>query len=235
MLRWGRISGLVLALFCLVAPAAHAAPLGRSVLVSCDRDARQATFQGQVSAYRKGGKMQLRFTLQASTPDEPRYRKIDADGFGQWITAPAGLRKYTYDKTVEALLAPAGYRAVVDFRWRDARGRLVRTEKAISPVCKQPDERPDLILRNVRPDRDGFVAVVVNRGRQVAGAFDVDFLRDGVSVGTARVMEVAAGAAVDVFLPGGSCTSGQELEAVVDPLSEVDETDEENDAFSVTC
>ena len=45
---------------------------------------------------------------------------------------------------------PANYRVVVDFRWRDRAGKTMRTERAISPVCKQPDLRPDLVVRNVR-------------------------------------------------------------------------------------
>src|SRR3954454_20772537 len=202
MLRWRRIAGLCAALFCLLAPGAQAASgYARAVLMSCDRDAHRAIFEGQMTAVRKT-RMQLRFTLQVSTPEAPRFRRVNADGFGEWIAAPA-VRKYTYDKTVEGLLVPASYRAVIDFRWRDARGRTVGSERAISPSCRQPDLRPDLVLRNVRPDRDGYTAVVLNRGKQAAGAFDVAFLRNGRTIGSTRVVGVAPGASVNVFLPGG--------------------------------
>jgi len=235
MIRWRRIIGLCAALFCLLAPAADAASTGygKALLVSCDRDTHVAMFQGQVSAYRKL-KMQMRFTLQVATPEAPRFRRVVAAGFGEWITAPA-VRKYTYDKTVEGLLVPASYRMVVDFRWRDARTRTVRSERSISPVCRQPDLRPDLVLRDVRADRDGYVAVVFNRGKQAAGAFDVDFLRNGKAIGSTRVLGVAPGTSVDVFLPGSRCGEGEELLAVVDPLSEVDEANEDNDDFKVAC
>jgi hypothetical protein len=237
MIRWTRITGLCVALLCLLTPVADAVTgtYGKAVLAACDVDAHEATFQGQVTQIRKGLKMQMRFTLQASTPDAPKFRKISADGFGVWITAPAGVRKYTYDKTVQALLPPAGYRVAVDFRWRTSGGKTVRTERVLSPVCKQPDLRPDLALRNVRTDRDGYVAVVVNRGRGAAGAFDVDFLRNGRSIGSARVAGVAPGAAVNVFLPGGRCGEGEALLAIVDPRSEVDESNEDNDSFDVAC
>jgi hypothetical protein len=235
MVRWRRIIGLCAAVFCLFAPAAdaRATSYGKALLASCDRDTHVAMFQGQMSAFKRA-KMQMRFTLQVSTPDAPRFRRVAADGFGAWITAPA-VRRYTYDKTVEGLLVPANYRMVVDFRWRDARGRTLRSERATSPVCKQPDLRPDLVLRNIRHDRDGYVAVVVNRGKQPAGAFDVEFLRNGKPIGRTRVLGVAPGANVDVFLPGPPCGAGEELLAVVDPLSEVDEFDEENDSFQVAC
>ena len=36
---------------------------------------------------------------------------------------------------------------------------------------------------------------------------------------------------MNVFLPGGKCGEGEALLAVVDPRSEVDESDEDNDSF----
>jgi hypothetical protein len=236
MPRWTRIALVLVAAFALLAPGAHAAsPFAKATVVSCDREAREAVFAGRVLIVRRAVRMQMRFTLQATTPDEPRWRKVDAPGFGEWITAPAGYGKYTYDKTVQELLAPASYRAVVNFRWRDAGGRIVRSERAVSGVCRQPDSRPDLVVRDVHADRDGLVAVVRNRGRQPAGGFDVDFLRDGEAVGTVRVVALEPHATVDVFLPGARCAPGQRLEAIVDPRSEVDEADEENDTLSVSC
>jgi hypothetical protein len=237
MIRWRRIVGLAVALFCLLAPASQAArgTYGKAVLAACDRDAHEATFEGQISAFRTGLKMQLRFTLQVSTPDAPKFRRVGADGFGEWITAPAGVRKYTYDKTVQALLVPASYRTVIEFRWRTAAGKTVRRERVTSRICRQPDLRPDLALRSVRPERDGYVAMVVNRGRGAAGAFAVDFLRNGRAIGTQRVAGVAAGAAVEVFLRNVRCGAGEELLTVVDPRSEVDEADESNDSLSVAC
>ena len=76
---------------------------------------------------------------------------------------------------------PAGARELPRRSWTSAgataRGKTVRTERAISPVCKQPDARPDLVVRNVRVEDGGYVGVVFNRGREAAGPFDVDFLR----------------------------------------------------------
>jgi len=239
MIRWGRITGLICAVFCVLAPAAgarQATPAyGKAVLTSCDKEAHVATFEGQMMLVKKATKLQMRFTLQASTPESPKLRKIDADGFGEWISAPAGVRKYTYDKTVEALLSPASYRVQIDFRWKASSGRNVRSERAYSPVCRQPDLRPDLVLRNVSSDRDGYTAVVVNRGKGAAGAFDVGFQRNGTSVGSSRVAGIAAGATVNVFLPAPPCGEGEQLTAVVDAQSEVDEVDEENDTFDVSC
>jgi hypothetical protein len=238
--RWRRIIGVSVALLVLVVPAAQArtSPFARATLVSCDRDAREAVFEGRVLSFHKAPKMQLRFTLQASTPDAPGWRKIQAEGFGTWITVPPALAKYTYDKTVEDLLAPASYRAVLDFRWRDRRGKTIRTERAVSPVCKQPDARPDLLVRSVQAEGGEYVAVVFNRGREAAGPFAVAFLVDGVSVGTVEVAELAPQTPVTVMTPAPptpACASGTPIEAVADPRSQVDEADADNDSLSSFC
>jgi hypothetical protein len=237
MIRWRGIVGVSVAVFVLLVPGAQArtSPFAKATLVSCDRDAREAVFEGRVLSVKKAAKMQLRFTLQALTPDDSHWRKVDARGFGTWITAPPPLAKYTYDKTVQDLLAPASYRAVVDFRWRDRKGRTVRTERVISPVCKQPDARPDLIVRSIKVEAGEYFAVIFNRGREDADAFAVDFLADGEPLGTFEVVGLAPQTSVTVMLPGPPCAPGTTVEAVADARSEIDEADEENDSLGVLC
>ena len=113
----------------------------------------------------------------------------------------------------------------------------MRTERAISPVCKQPDARPDLVVRNVRVEDGDYVAVVFNRGREAAGPFAVDFLRDGVAGRHGRGHRAGAADAGhgDVARAGGRARRATPLEAVADPRSQVDEADEENNSFSVVC
>jgi hypothetical protein len=239
MIRWRRITGLSLALFALVAARADAAAgYGKAVVVSCDKDAREAVFEGQVRAYRKSPRMQMRFTLQATTPDARRWRRVEVPDFSEWITAPASVGKYTYDKTVQDLLAPASYRAVVDFRWKSRAGKTIRSERAISPVCRQPDARPDLVVRNVRIEEGSYIGVVYNRGREAAGPFAVDFLLDGRSVGVVEVTQLASQTPITVMTPaprGAPCAPGTPLETVADPRAQVDEADEENNSLATAC
>ena len=121
---------------------------GRVRLLACETgpaDAdRAAAFEGRVRAQRPGQRLQMRFTLQVSTPDAPRWRTVPAPGFGVWYSADSGVTRWTYSKRVQDLLAPASYRAKVRFRWRDARGTVVARTAVVSPSCKQPDVRPDL-------------------------------------------------------------------------------------------
>jgi len=242
MIRWARIIGVTAAVFFLLVAGSQArAPqlsYGRAVVLNCDKELREAVFEGQVRVYRKAPRMQMRFTLQASTPDAPAWRKVEVPNFSGWISAPVNVGKYTYDKTVQDLLAPASYRAVVDFRWKSRAGKTIRTERAISGVCKQPDARPDLVMRNVRVEDGSYVGVVFNRGREAAGPFAVDFLVEGVSVGTVEVIGLAAQTPITVMTPAArrpACAAGSTIEAVADARAQVDEADEENNAFSAVC
>src|SRR3954471_10830531 len=117
------IAAVVLA----TAPPAHAAThMGQAVLLRCDSGV--ATFEGRVTALKRATKAQMRFTLQARTPEEATWRAVSTPGFGALLTSPEGDGRYVYDKTVQELLAPAEYRALIRFRWRDAHGRVLRTE-----------------------------------------------------------------------------------------------------------
>jgi hypothetical protein len=146
--------------------------------------------------------------------------------------------KYTYDKTVQDLLAPASYRAVIDFRWKSRSGKTIRSERVTSPVCRQPDARPDLVVRNVRREAGSFVGIIVNRGREIAGPFAVDFLVDGAPVGTVEVAALDPDAPLTVMtpVPRGSCAAPDApVDVVADTRAQVDEADEENNSFSTSC
>jgi hypothetical protein len=185
--------------------------------------------------------MQMRFTLQAGTPDAPAWAKVAAPGFGTWITARRGAPVYLYDKTVDGLLAPAGYRAVVDFRWRDAAGRVIRTSRDTSRTCHQPDPRPNLsaggldIQPAAEAGRRRYVATLVNTGRGAAGPFEVDITREGALLGSLQIAGLAAGAHRTVALAGPACTPGEQIAVVVDAANAVDESDEGDNVLSVIC
>jgi hypothetical protein len=219
----------------LAAAPAHAAQV---VVLRCTHGAtpaeRSVTFEGRIAAIARSRRMQMRFTLQAHTPDEPAWDRVAVPGFGTWITAPRGTR-YLYDKRVEQLVAPGDYRAVVAFRWRDAQGRTVRREQATSRVCHQPDPRPDLAVVALRAGAR-YVAVVANRGRGVAGPFTVAFTRNGEPLGSVAVSGLASGTTTDAVLRGApACSAGDQIAAQVDAGDAVDEVDEDGNVLTVTC
>jgi hypothetical protein len=238
MIRWGRIIGVALAVFTVVTARADAAAgYGKAVVVSCDKDAREAVFEGQMRVYRRAPRMQMRFTLQALTRDTPKWAKVDLPDFSEWVSAPANVGKYTYDKTVQDLLPGANYRVVVNFRWKSRAGKTLRSERVTSRVCRQPDARPDLVVRSVRIEEGSYVGGVFNRGREAAGPFVVDFILDGGSVGTVQVTGLAPRTSITVMTPAprAQCAPGTPLEVVADARAQVDEADEENNSFSTAC
>jgi hypothetical protein len=234
-----------IAVLLLAAAPAHAWSPGGVSVTRCDKgltpDGRVVVFEGRISAVHGARRMQMRFTLQARTPDDPAWRKVTAAGFGAWITAPRGVSRYLYDKTVDNLLAPASYRAVVDFRWRDAGGHVIRSSHATSRSCRQPDPRPDLTVGQLRvapaaaAGRRRYVATIANAGRGAAGAFDVDFTRNGTPIGTVTVSHLTAGRERNVFVSAPACAPGDEIAAVVDARDAVDESDEDDDVLSIIC
>jgi hypothetical protein len=219
--------------FAVAATPAHASvKLGQAVQRSCDEGV--AVFEGRVLPLRRAVKTQMRFTLQARTPDAPEWRRVPAVGFGTWITAPPRVGRYLYDKTVEQLLAPADYRAVVAFRWRDANGHTVRSERAVSRVCRQPDPRPDLEVSALKVG-GRYVAVLTNSGRGDASPFSVAFTRNGEPLGSVAVAGLAAGSSTNVVLSAPPCSAGELIAAQADAGDAVEEADEDGNVLSVTC
>lgn len=227
---------LPLALLLLWPAAADAATVKVAGCVpALDPVARSATFEARVKAARGSDRMQLRFTLQVR--DErlaARWRKVVAPGFDQWLTSASGVRRYAYTRTIQNLSAPASYRTIVRFRWLDQDGEVLRSTRATSAACRQPDLRPDLepVLVEPAPGPDGdparYRAVIRNAGRTAAGPFDVA-LGDAV----AHVTGLAGGAEQTLTFSVPACTAATLL--TVDPGGLVDERDEADNVLGPVC
>src|SRR6476620_260021 len=175
MRRSATILGLVVALLGGTAARAQAPALAakRAACETGPQSAdRFAVFTGSMP--RQGAAaMGMRFVLEQRVPGGT-FHRVSRAHWGVWErTARKGVPGFIFTKRVEQLSAPASYRAVVSFRWYDAKGRVVRRARRTSPTCVQPDWRPDLHVRRVIfPTGSGPTRVVVrNRGRGNAGAF----------------------------------------------------------------
>jgi hypothetical protein len=225
------IAAVVLA---VLAPAAgaHARPKARAIVASCDRTEQAAVFVGRIDAVPGAVRMQMRFRLEISTPDEPAWSRVAVPGFSSWVTSDPNRSRYVYEKRVEALLAPAAYRVQLRFRWLDTRGAVVRSATARSRTCRQPDPRPDLRVPELTAATDGggprFDLVVRNLGRGAADASTVALrFPDGTTLRASVPPMVAAGRE-DVFLSGPRCPPGETVEVTADADDVVDEADEDN-------
>jgi hypothetical protein len=229
-----------------LAPAAPAQAASSGVrLLDCesalDPAARSATFEGRMRVRKAARKLQMRFTLQTRSRGDSGWHKLSAPGFGKWLTSDPGVGRYVYTKHLVELDAPASYRTVVRFRWLDGDGVRVASSKATSPVCRPSDLRPNLKPLGVeaRPGADAsharYLVPVLNRGRSLAGPFDVVVSVDGTALTPAQAPELGPGERALVEVQGPPCQDGQILTVDVDPTGTVDERAEGDNQLSALC
>ena len=231
-----RIAPLAAVLFLLAAPAAHAGGPASVALVECDREAQAAEFQARMQTVPGAQRMQMRFSLWVEHRRRG-YRRVRASGFGVWTTADPGVTRYVYTRRVEQLLGPARYRVQVRFRWLDAGGRAIARATARSRYCRQPDPRPNLTVRDLwvepigDPARRRYVVLVRNTGRREVEPFELE-----VS-GAAAVLVGALEPREERFveLVGPACEPGWKVTATADPLDEIEERSERDNALAITC
>ena len=198
---------------------------------------RYAVFSGSMPRVRGAVTMAMRFVLFERQP-QGRFLAVSLPHWGVWEkTTKKGVPGFIFTKRVEQLAAPAAFRAAVTFRWLDAKGRLIAAKRRTSPICHQPDQRPDLhVKRVVFPSkRAGPTKIVIrNRGRSDAGAFAVNASRGDLVKGT-TVAGLPAGEQVTVGFPLGRCTPGEPVTVTLDPAGQVDEAVESDDKTTVSC
>ena len=157
------------------------------------------------------------------------------------VSAASGTSRYTYTKRVQNLLAPASYRVLVRFRWLDAGGEIVQRAKDRSPVCRQPDPRPNLIVRSIgvqdagRPARKRYVVFVRNAGGSVADATSLLVTVDGATLPEAQVVSLEPGEGTLVSVEGPACRAGAEIVADADADDAVEERDEADNSLTRFC
>jgi hypothetical protein len=99
---------------------------------------RSATFSGEMTAIPGTARMAMRINVEERMPGEALFHTVSAPALGVWRTADPKVKVYKYLKQVTNLSSPALYRALVRFRWLNARGHLIRRAERLTPACLQP-------------------------------------------------------------------------------------------------
>ena len=99
---------------------------------------RSVTFVAQMTAVPGTARMSIRVELQQRLDGEVSFHTLIAPGLGLWRGSEPGVTIYKYVKQITNLAAPAGYRAVVHFRWIGDRGRLLKRAVLHTASCEQP-------------------------------------------------------------------------------------------------
>ena len=217
----------------------------RAKLADCHRGPlaadRYAVFVGQMPALKGTQHMWMRFDLyERQNGTGPWLPVVDVPKFGIWEKSKAGKPGFIYTKRVDQLQAPAAYRAVVRFRWYDAKGRLQRHARRTSATCSEPDPRPDLAVgrvtaTTVSATKLRYVIRVRNDGRSDAGAFDTVLTVNGAAQPAVAIAGLPAGGTTRVAVVAPRCAAGSNVQVALDPGNVIDEIHERNNVVQRPC
>lgn len=197
---------------------------------------RIAAFVGSMPARADASRMQMRFELERKRDGERRWRRLKAKGFGIWERADRGVAGLVFTKRVTALPVPASYRAIVNFRWLTATGAVVKRARSRTPVCRQPDLRPNLVpgpltaALHSQPAFALYTLVVRNTGRSTASPFSVS-----VGSGSAEVVRLAPGEQRAVPVTAVACLPLTTIVVRVDADRRVEESQERGNGARRQC
>jgi hypothetical protein len=232
--------GLGAAVAAAAGPAKQAPPKLAAALAACEtgpeRDQRFAVFTGSMPAMAGTRRMAMRFDLQERRSDTARFRRVAAPKFGRWNRSRPGVGGFVFTKRVTRLEQGRWYRAVVRFRWIDARGRVQRTARRVTPVCHQPDQRPNLRLASFSAARPGsYLVTVENAGQTPAGESTVA-LEPRPGVEAERIVPpLAPGERATVVVEAEKCDRGSVVVVQLDRHRAVDESREDDNRVEQDC
>ncbi len=207
-----------------------------------DDASRAAAFTGAMPAGAQTKRMQMRFVLLQRKGVAPKgtFKKIAVPGWGGWVRSDPDRQGLVFTKRVEALTAPAGYRAVITFRWYDGKGHVQRTTTRTTPVCEQPDPRPDLVLGGVDATATGkataaYTVSIGNEGHSDAVPFAVTITVDGTVSDPVTLGPIVAGGRLTGTLAAPRCTPGGTITVTVDVADTVAESVESDNTVQRPC
>jgi hypothetical protein len=120
------------------APATTGVAAGlEECLSSAAQAERSATFSGEMTAIAGTARMSMRVEVEERMSGEGSFHTITGAGLGVWRSSDPRVKVYKYLKQVSNLASPAVYRAVVDFRWLNAKGHVIKRAERLTPRCAQ--------------------------------------------------------------------------------------------------
>jgi hypothetical protein len=121
------------------APAVSAI-VGECITASTAAD-RSVTFTGQMETVTGAHRMAMQIVVQEHAPGDVGFHTLTAAGVGDWQRSEVGVKIYKYVRQVTDLPAPAVFRGIVEYRWLNEKGRVIRSDERRTPICRQPDPR----------------------------------------------------------------------------------------------
>ncbi|MEA2457872.1 MAG: hypothetical protein QOC95_844, partial [Thermoleophilaceae bacterium] len=182
--------------------------------------------------------MSMRFTLVDRAGDGPPT-VVDNPSLAQWRKAVPGKQQFGYAQTVAGLASGGEYAVQVQFRWADARGRVIRSVKRSSASCRQEGDLPNLAITRLaaRPGdtyaTELYSVDLTNTSQTDAHQVAVDIFVDGAGTDTHSIDLLRAGETVTVRFTGPECKRA--VKAVADPQDTLNETNEDDNVLRSRC
>jgi CARDB protein len=199
---------------------------------------RSATFEGRMNTVKGAVRMAQRFKLVSITGTPAQAQEVKMPKLSAWHSSDRGVKRFVYAQTVKGLAEGATYRAVVNYRWLDAKGKVIRRAERESTTCIQDGNLPNLAVNSVQvapgdvAGTAAYTVSVVNTGKGDAKAFDVGIIVDGALADSRQVDVLHPGASTTLKLTGPLC---KRLRAVVDRTSRLPETIEDDNELRSRC
>lgn len=201
-------------------------------------ESRLAEFEGRMRGGKNVVRMAMRFQLLERTPGAASARAVDAPELSPWRRSRTGVREFSYRQTIKGLSSGVTYSVLVQFRYYNLKGRIVRREERESGTCVQDGALPNLVIGAVRlaPGSTEKTAVytvsVGNTGQGDAMSVPVSLIADGALIDTRTINLIKAGEFTTVKFTGPHCSR---LRAIVDRAGVVPETVEEDNELRARC
>ena len=182
-------------------------------------------------------KMQMRFQLLERLGRDDAWSKLDVPALRQWHTSQAGVKRFGWKQTVDALRAGGAYRARVQYRWLSAVGTVIDTGARDTPVCRGP--LPNIVVGDLtrKPgpstDTSNYRVTIENRGKIDADEVDVSMSVDRAVLDTIVIGHLAAGETRTVTFTGPDCRRNVRVKA--DPGNSIGESIEDDNSQLFAC
>jgi hypothetical protein len=243
MRRFATVIAVLVALpataFAMPQPDAPVSPVPVARVISCDVTSanRAATFYARMDTIASASKLQIRFQLLERLGRDDSWTKLDVPALRQWHTSQAGVKRFGWKQTVDALRIGGAYKARVQYRWVSPTGTVLDSETRETSVCRGP--LPNLAVGGLAvkagptSDTSVYRVTINNTGKTDADQVDVSLSVDKAILDTLTIAHLGVGESRTVNFTGPNCRRAVRVKA--DPGNSIGETVEGDNSVLYGC
>jgi hypothetical protein len=215
------------------------APLLVAKMVACDVTSsdRAASYYARMDTIASASKLQIRFQLLERLGRDAPWTKLDVPALRQWHTSQAGVKRFGWKQTVDALRVGGAYKARVQYRWVSAAGTVLATATRESSACRGPMPNIAVGDLSVNPGPTGDTRMyrigISNTGKVDATPVNVSLSVDKAILDTVTVAQLAVGETKMVSFTGPVCRHAVRVTA--DPDNLIGETMKNDNSQLFSC